>query len=78
MLPTAELMAGLLIQLFATVWGNLESFRKIDGGISDANVIFKSSCVYDKENEKEFRSLPRSWAQPLVGLRSRPAFFWAD
>lgn len=47
-------MAGVLIQLRATVWGNSESFSKINGSISDANAIFKSSCVYDKENKKDF------------------------
>lgn len=72
--PWSELMARLLIRLFAPVWGNLESFRKTDGSISDANAIFKSSCVCDKKNKPEFRAVPGLWAQPPVGPRSHPAF----
>lgn len=75
--PWSELMARLLIQLSAPVWGNLESFRKTDGSISDANAIFKSSCVCDKKNKPEFRAVPGPWAQSPVGPKS-PSFSQAD
>lgn len=65
----AELMAGVLIQLSATVGGNLESFRKIDGSVLDANAIFKSFCVCMTSGRNKYYSI-----FPCVHLRRRLAF----
>lgn len=64
-LPGAHGRAGTLIQLHATVWGSFRHFRKKDGGISEANVVFKSSRVY-REEKDDFagRALrPTEWAR---------------
>lgn len=47
----ADGTAGTLIQLLAAVWGDLGHFRKRDGGISEANIVFKSSRVYKEEKD---------------------------